>query len=436
MVDDFRALADAVAADIAAGRLRPGDRLPTQRRFARDRGVAVSTASRVYAELVRRGLAVGEVGRGTFVRAGRDAPAPLEPVFDRVDLELNFPMLPGQAALLAPGLAAVAPDEAFGPAGVAGTPAARAAAAELLAVPGWTPEPDRILFAGSGRQAIAAAVGALVPPGGRLAVEALTYPVVRGIAARLGIDLVPLPGDADGLLPSALAACGPVRAVYLQPTLHNPLGTTMPPGRRAELAAVLADLDVPVVEDRVYAYLRPAPAPLAAHAPDRTVVVDSLTKRVAPGLTVGYLVVPPALHPRLAAVLRTGGWSAPAFPVAAATNWTLDGTIASLERAKRLDAQARQALVATHLGAFAVHADPAAYHCWWELPPPWRAETFVAAAARRGIAVTPAAAFTVGTSHAPNAVRLALGTPSLTDLEGALTVLAEVAGGFPDDSAL
>jgi DNA-binding transcriptional MocR family regulator len=267
-------------------------------------------------------------------------------------------------------------------------------------------------------------------------VEALTYPVVRGIAARLGIDLVPLPGDADGLLPSALAACGPVHAVYLQPTLHNPLGTTMSPTRRAELAAVLTDLDVPAVEDRVYAFLRPIPAPLVALAPDRTVVVDSLTKRVAPGLTVGYLVAPPALSTRLAAVLRTGGWSAPAFPVAAATRWTLDGTIATLEAAKRTDAAARQTLVARHLAGQTVHADPAAYHCWWELPAPWRAETFVAAAARRGIAITPAAAFTVGTSHAPNAVRLALGTPSLASLEGALTVLAELAGGVPGDDGV
>ena len=92
-MDDYHVLADSVAADIAAGRLRPGDRLPTQRRYARDRGVAVSTASRVYGELVRRGLAVGEVGRGTFVRAGRGeiARVAADPVLDRIDLEMNFP---------------------------------------------------------------------------------------------------------------------------------------------------------------------------------------------------------------------------------------------------------------------------------------------------------------------------------------------------------
>jgi DNA-binding transcriptional MocR family regulator len=442
MSDDFRRLAEAVAADIAAGRLRPGDRLPTQRRFARDRGVAVSTASRVYGELVRRGLAVGEVGRGTFVRAGRGevAPVPTEPATAPVDLELNFPVLPGQADRLAGALQGLlrsdALDAAVRPRPVAGTAAARTAAAGVLAVPGWAPDPDRIVFAGGGRQAVAAALSALVPPGGRVAVEALTYPVTRAIAARLGVDLVPVPVDDDGMRPGALAGCGPVRAVYVQPTLHNPLGATMPPARRAELAAELARLDLPVVEDRVNAFLRPEPAPLAAWAPERTVVVDSLSKRVAPGLTLGYLVVPAALADRVTAAVRGGGWAAPAFALDVATRWSAEGTVAAVERDKRADAAARQRLVADRLAGFAVRADPVAYHCWWELPPPWRAETFVAAAARRGIAVTPAAAFTVGTAHAPNAVRLALGSPTTAALDTALATLAALAATDPHDTGV
>ncbi|MGY3367539.1 DNA-binding transcriptional regulator YhcF (GntR family) [Bradyrhizobium sp. GM2.4] len=64
---EYVKLADAIALDISNGMLRPGDRLPPQRNFAYDRGIAVSTASRVYTELLRRGLVVGEVGRGTFI---------------------------------------------------------------------------------------------------------------------------------------------------------------------------------------------------------------------------------------------------------------------------------------------------------------------------------------------------------------------------------
>ncbi|WP_199430587.1 aminotransferase-like domain-containing protein [Qaidamihabitans albus] len=440
-MDDYRAIADRVAADIAAGRLAAGDRLPPQRRFARRHGIASSTAARVYGELTRRGLVVGEVGRGTYVRAAQPPPdlALAEPAPAGVDLELNFPVLPGQPELLARVLDGLARPDALGaalrPAGVAGTPRSRAAAAGLLARAGWTPDEERVLFAGNGRQAIAAAIAALVPAGGRLGVEALTYPVVKGIAARLGVTLVPLATDDEGLVPDALVAAhraGPLRAVYLQPTLHNPLGVTMPPGRRAAVAATLRELDVPAVEDTIYAFLREEP-PLAAYAPERTVLVDSLSKRLAPGLSVGFAVAPAGGVDRLAAALRSGGWAAPGFALEAATRWIGDGTAAAVQRAKLGDAAARQEIVRDRLGGFTVRADPGAYHCWWELPPPWRAETFVAAAARRGIAVTPAGAFAVGSGRAPSAVRLALSAPPAATLAAALDVLARLARAAPDD---
>lgn len=66
-MSDYRDIADKFAEEIQQGHLRAGTKLPTQRHFAYKRGIAVSTASRVYAELVRRRLVVGEVGRGTFV---------------------------------------------------------------------------------------------------------------------------------------------------------------------------------------------------------------------------------------------------------------------------------------------------------------------------------------------------------------------------------
>jgi len=75
-MDDFRKIAAEIAADVTAGRLRPGDRLLAQRTFAYERGIAPSTAERVYAELTQRGIVTGEVGRGTFVRAAVSQPGP------------------------------------------------------------------------------------------------------------------------------------------------------------------------------------------------------------------------------------------------------------------------------------------------------------------------------------------------------------------------
>ncbi|MBT2493127.1 PLP-dependent aminotransferase family protein [Streptomyces sp. ISL-96] len=451
MAEDFRRVADQLAAEIAAGRLRPGDRLPTQRAFARSRRIANSTAIRVYGELVRRGLAVGEVGRGTFVRAAPPSPghalteegaaAPGSPA---VNLELNYPVAEGQSELMAQSLAGLLrPDvleAATRPAAADGTPAAREAAASLLARGGWRPDPGQLLFAGNGRQAIAAAIASFVRPGGRLGVEQLTYPLVKAIAERLGVSLVPIAGnavslaDASGLCPDALYAAhrrAPLGAVYVQPTLHNPTSVTMSEERRSQLAAACAELNIGVVEDTTWAFLAPetpeALAPLAAHAPTRTVLVDSLSKRLAPGLTTGFLAAPPSHTAVLADALRSGAWTAARFNLEAATRWITDGTVATVTAAKRADTAARHRLVQRVLGGFRIRTDQCAYYCWWELPAPWRTDTFVAAAAARGIAITPGSAFAVPPHTAPDAVRIGLASPAREVLSYALETLAELA---------
>ncbi|WP_317444463.1 PLP-dependent aminotransferase family protein [Streptomyces collinus] len=443
-MDDYRRIADRIAADMGRGRLRPGQRLPPQRAFARRHGIAASTAGRVYAELARRGLVVGEVGRGTFVRATEPDPQPghaLTEAADRapVNLELNYPSAPGQAELLAPALAPLLrPDalaEALRPAAAAGTRAAREAAAGLLAAGGPRPDPDGVVFTGNARQAIAATLASLVRPGGRVGVEPLTYPLVKQIAARLGCTLVPLATDERGPLPGAVAAAhrtAPLSALYLQPTLHNPTSLTLSAERRAELAEVVHSLGTPVVEDRIWSFLHQGgEPPLATLAPELVHVVDGLSKRVAPGLTVGFVSAPADRAGAVARAVRSGGWSAGGFALEAAVRWIGDGTVARLADAKRHQARHRQRLVARELDGFAVRSDPAAYFAWWELPAPWRADTFTAAARARGIAVTPGTAFSVDPNRTPAAVRLGLASAPEPDLTRALRSLAELAREGP-----
>nr|WP_205624428.1 PLP-dependent aminotransferase family protein [Actinomadura flavalba] len=591
---EYLRIADRIAAEIAGGRLRPGDRLAPQRVFARAEGVAESTAARVYAELRRRGLVVGEVGRGTFVRAAppRADPAVAEPAAEPVDLRFGHPVVPGQARLLARGLdRLLRPDalaDALRPATTAGNATLRRALAALWtrpggpdasgtgagnaasragarpgrsgmgsaasqpgappglpgtgnatpqtgeqpgrsginttsaafrsgvrpdcsdidaggaasqagaepgrsgasaggaafqpgvrrgrsgisagsaasrtgvqpgrsdidaggaafqagaptglsgadgrtgafgdgAWPGWGADVEGVVVAGGGRQALAAVVAALVRPGERLAVEDVSYPMVRVLAERLGVRLVPVAMDGAGMRADALLDAhrrAPVAAVYVQPTLHNPYGVTMPAWRRAELA----DTGLTLIEDAVWAFLEPdAPPPLAAFAPDRAVLVDGLAKRCAPGLGVGYALTPPHLTTRVADAVRDGAWGASGFAVEAATGWLNDGTVAALTDAKRADARERQRLVGNLPGT--VRTAPHSYFCWWELPAPWRAETFTEAARRAGIAVAPGEAFAVARGSAPAAVRLALSAPPPDVLRDALDRLAALAAG-------
>jgi DNA-binding transcriptional MocR family regulator len=438
---EYVKLADAVAAEIADGSLKPGDRLPPQRTFAYERKIATSTASRVYTELLRRGLVVGEVGRGTFIsgEARRAAAAPNEPRGARIDFEFNYPQLPTQSALIATSLQGLDRPEmldvSLRQSTSIGTQVARNVAADFLARQNWSPKAERLVFTANGRQCIAAALAAVVPIGGRCGVEALTYPFIKGIAARLGVTLVPLAMDDAGVRPDSLQKAhreGHLSALYIQPVIQNPLGMTMPSSRRADLVRVVEKLGLVVIEDAVYGFLDDEP-PLAVLAPESCIVLDSLSKKVAPGLALGFIVPPLRLRESVMASVRSGAWIASGYAFAAGQRLMSDGTASEISRLKRIDARQRQKIAAACLSGFEIQANGKSYHLWLTLPPHWRSQTFVAAAARRDIALTPSMTFAVAPGHAPNAIRLALAAPALEQLEAGLRTLSRMLNAKEED---
>jgi len=106
-----------------------------------------------------------------------------------------------------------------------------------------------------------------------------------------------------------------------------------------------------------------------------------------------------------------------------------DGSAHAIAQGKRADARARQGIARDVLGTLGLSGDARAYHAWLPLPEPWRAEVFAAAALRYGIAVTPGSAFAVGPGHAPPGIRLALASPPLPVVTGALDVLRRIVLG-------
>jgi DNA-binding transcriptional MocR family regulator len=249
------------------------------------------------------------------------------------------------------------------------------------------------------------------------------------------VTLVPLAMDENGVRPDAIQKAhreAGLSAIYIQPAIQNPLGMTMGPARRADIVRVVEKLDLTVIEDIVYGFLDDVP-PLAVLAPDRCVVFDSLSKKVAPGLSLGLVAAPARWREPVMAAIRWGGWTAPGYAFAAAQQLMRDGTVSELVRLKRIDAQKRQKIVATHLEGFQVQANSKAYHLWLTLPAHWRSQTFAAAAAQRDIALTPSTTFAISPGHAPNAIRLALAAPSIEQLDLGLRTLAGMLNAKEED---
>jgi DNA-binding transcriptional MocR family regulator len=427
----YKGVVDALASDIRTGRLPAGRQLPTHRQLAERAGIALVTASRVYAELEAMGLVSAEQGRGTFVRDIALPPGhgidqqTLAP--DSVDLNFNYPALPGQAELLRQGLrdlAAAGDLEAllrYQP--HAGRLRDRDTVARHLREAGLPVSPEQVLIVSGAQHGLTVSMLATLAPGDVVAVDALTYAGFKVLAQTLRLELAPLPvtpngPDLDAL--ERLCARRRVRAVYAIPTLHNPLGWVTDQSARERLAAIARRGGLLIIEDASYAYLAgESPPPLAALAPDVTVYVSGLSKSVATGLRIGFVAAPPAVVPAIERAIRATTWNTPAVTTAIACRWLEDGTVRRLEAGKREDARARQSIARDVLAGLPQTSHPASYFVWLPLPEGARADRVAAALAREHISVATAEPFATS-APAPQALRLALGSTDLSSLRATL----------------
>ncbi|MEQ9641269.1 MAG: PLP-dependent aminotransferase family protein [Alphaproteobacteria bacterium] len=434
-VPRYQALADAIERDIVAGRLGAGQRLPPQRDLAFRLGVTVGTVGRAYAIALRRGLLSAHVGRGTFVAepAERDGDGP-------VDLARNAPP-PGLAAsVLAESLRtlAEAPELAelmdYMPEG--GHPAHRAAGARWIARSGLQVTGDQVIATGGVQQALALVLASGLAGDRPILLENLTYFGLIEAAGQLRQSCEAVAIDAEGVLPDALDAAARrtgAKLAMLVPTVHNPTTAIMSAGRRAEIAEVARRHDLILVEDDAYGFLpTKRPAPLATHAPERTIYLAGFAKCLTPGLRVGWLSAPPDLLRRLADTQRALTIAHSAIPQRLAADWIDNGGADRLLTWQRAEADARQAMARETLSGLSWRTTPGAWHGLLSLPTPWRADGFAAEARARGIVVMPARQFAVRHAAAPEAVRLALGNPPTRQrLAIALDAIADLARRVP-----
>jgi DNA-binding transcriptional MocR family regulator len=444
----YQALVDALHADIEAGVLPPGTRLPTQRELATRLGIAIGTVSRAYAIAERRGIVSGEVGRGTFVRrreAGPDETATDEGDDPRlIDLskgrlvrDLRDPLPARTLSSLSGRTDLERLLDFYQPA--AGMARHRAAGAAWIRRAGLEVEPDRVVITSGAQHGAATVLAAVAKPGDVVLTEEVTYSGIKALASLLHLQLRGLPMDEHGLTSTGFeAACrsSSPRALFCMSTLQNPTGRTMPLTRRREIAAIAEAHDVAVLEDDVNGFLPTEPLPpIAALAPAHTYYITGTSKSLAPGLRIGYVVPPAHRLERVAATIRATTWLTAPLLAEMVTQWIEGGEADAMAGWKRSEIAARYALALEILDPWLPKPRQLSFHLWVPLPEPWRTETFVARARSRGVAVNSSAEFTVDRDTAPHAVRVCLGaTLSRERLTDGLQRLAELLRTPPEPS--
>ena len=442
----YMRLADSIESAIASGNLPAGSKLPPQRNLAYDIGVTIGTIGRAYALVHERGLVAGEVGRGTYV-LDRTQVAPTEQA-DPLTLSLG-----GTRAIDAPPNkirfdTTAAPD--LGQGKIVGRilgeigeqhmsevssysrtfPQNWFSAGRLwLSRNDWAPDTENIVPTLGVHAAAIAVISAMSAPGDKIVFEDLSYTQVSRSARILGRRTIIVGSDEHGVIPDDFErVCHQQhpKIAFLMPTAHNPTLATMPLERREAIAAIARRHGVWLIEDDLYGGMTGDEAPLLASlAPERTFLVNGLSKAVAAGVRGGWVACPPHFAQRIKVTHKmiTGGL--PFILAETAARLVESGEAENIRAACVKELAGREAIVREHLGAFDYVSHPHVPFLWLKLPEPWLSGTFKNAAYQEGVLIDDEDEFKAARSERVfHRVRIAYSSPKdMRELAGGMMVL-------------
>ncbi|MFJ5265381.1 PLP-dependent aminotransferase family protein [Streptomyces sp. NPDC088387] len=429
-----RSLQAALREAVRSGRLAPGTRLPSSRDLAADLGVSRGLITEAYEQLTAEGYLRSGRGAGTWVgeavRQARPRARDLAPrtpgaradfVPGTPDLAL-FPRAAWAAAQRA--TMAEVPHGALGYPDPRGLPRLRTALAALLARRrGVVADPERIVVVSGVAQA-SALLGLVLHARGTRAVgvEDPGSPQHNALYASTGVSTVPVPLDGEGLAIKPLRASG-VRAVVTTPSHQFPTGIAYSARRRAELLDWARSVDGLILEDDYDGDFRYDRAPVGALQgldPERVAYTGSVSKSLAPGLRLGWLLVPRWLAEEAVERKRTLDLGHPTLDQELFARFVERGDYdRQLRRCQRAYRERRDALVAALAEYFPgaeVTGIAAGLHVIAALPARYGPERdFLARVRAAGIAVRPLAEYTHARAATdPDAVHLVLGYAHLS----------------------
>jgi GntR family transcriptional regulator / MocR family aminotransferase len=401
----------ALREGIRSGRLAPGSSLPPTRTLADELGVSRGVVVEAYSQLVAEGYLRSRSGGYTQVTGGQAPSADLTPPSaaparaarlpsTKVDFgygRANVAAFPRRAWLRSVRrVITEAPDERLAYPDGQGAPELRQAIAEYLnRVRGTVARPEHVVITNGYAQGVALLLEVLAARGARrLAVEdPAANDDARPIAARLGLEVVPVPVGDGGIAVDALERTD-ADAVILTPSHQWPTGAVLSADARAAVVAWAQRTGALVVEDDYDAEYRYDRAPIGAIqglAPDQVVYAGTASKTLAPGFRLGWFVLPPRLIDPFAEAKMLADRGSPVIDQMAFADFLRGGEFdRHLRRMRPIYRARRDALIealAAHLPQLRPTGIAAGLHLVAWLPDGVEEAATVEAAAAHGVAI-------------------------------------------------
>lgn len=431
----YIAVADALEHDIRSGVLKPGQKLPTQRELSELVGVNLSTITRAFRECELRGLISATVGRGTYVASDINIEVSLthyeEQQSDLLEMGLVLPLYELDKDTVA-HIDSILPTIDFNfllrytqPSGLSSHREAGSTWVNRFGL--HTTLEDIFVTAGS-QHALACCLMSLFNAGDHIAVDALTYPGIKTLSSMNELRLAPIDMDKDGMNPDALSvACrrGAIRGIYLMPEVQNPTGSSMTADRRKQIAAIIKQYDLILIEDDAYGYTgNLKQTPLSALVPSHSIYIAGISKLLGAGFRISFAAVPGRFKNSIEKAILNTIWMASPINAEIVSKLLMSGRGESILEAKRKEANWRTALALEKLSPYTIASHANGFFLWLLLPYGWTGREFELSAREAGVRVFCAEKFAVGSKQVPSAVRISLtGPETREDLRRGLDIL-------------
>lgn len=434
----YLSIAQALEHDIINGFLSPGTKLPPQRELADFLDVNFTTITRSYKICELKGLIYAITGSGTFVSPNATRSITISTdKFSGACIELGFVASFEQCnSMILETTKKVMEkpyvEQLFNYNDPIGIPHQKMAGLNWMESFGIHTDTEHMAIVSGAQNALAITLSALFEPGNRIAVDFYTYSNFIELSKILHIQLVPISGDENGMLPDELEnQCrqSDIHGIFLMPSCCNPTTIIISEHRKKELAKVIKKFGLIVIEDDINSFLTTGiitdyKEPIFQLLPEQTIYICSTSKSICSGLRVAYIVFGDMFKEKILKSIFNINVKTSSLDGEIITELILSGKANEITAEKKRLAQSANQIFTEYFPQVPLIGHPLSFYRWLPILEDTNSQQLEANLLTKGIRVFHSDRFLSGSNTSDKFLRISLAsTNSLDELRIGLEIL-------------
>lgn len=439
----YISIAEQLETHILNGHISGNTKLPPQRELADFLDISLSTVTKAYELCAKKGLVTGRSGSGTYVCPNVGLPRSVvgkpEPS-GYIQMGTIFPLDTENKLVLsvvAKLLESSDSNDLFSYGNFEKNEKHLAAARKWMSSFLLDSSLQNIVLTTGAQNALTVTLMSLFSAGDKIATDVYTYSNFIGLANMLGMRLVAVEGDENGMLPDALdTLCrnSNIKGIYLMPLCSNPLNISMPSDRQIALSEIIKKNHLILIEDGIYSFLSDnLLPPMSNYVPDHSVYINSVSKALCSGLRIGFIGCSKKFLTKLEYGTYNCNLKTSTLNLEIASEIILQNLHIQVINKKIKNCIERNSLFNTYFPESPRPKITAAYFRWLHLPKGLTGKSLEIQSSKCLVKVLGAERFAINDTADSSAVRLALCSPPTSDqLETGLGIIRSIIGEYND----